>query len=860
MCGKILGRSVSQSVLMLSVFFIMVLAISPIAEATPELPYFMYGEITINGIAAPAGTVVEALFEDNIRESTTTTEKGFYGTPAWNRLLINGVSGETYTFRAKSPTMDSYATTAQTSTFKSGILDDIDLHFTWDGVIEPDNAAPVADNLYINIDEDNSVPITLIASDTDGDDLTYTVLTNPSDGTLTGTAPSLTYTPNHDYNGADVFTYNADDGTDDSNTATVYIYIDSVNDIPIASDVSAVTSEDTAKVIALDASDADDNPLTYSIVSVPSHGTVTLSSPIATYTPDDNYYGGDTFTYKVSDGTADSNTATVTIDVTFVNQAPVVSNPPSISLGAESIITTAWTLDSCVDDETADSSIIWISATPEHLSVTINPDRTLTIESSSDFSENTTLSLTASDGDLSGNSMVSITFIPVIVDVTLPEIHTSPPILPAFYYGAVRIDYIPAPIGTSIVAKIDGETRGTFMTTVSGLYGDHPANRLMVEGSSEDTGKTVSFYIDGDLAEQNVTWHSGDVLELDLTTNPNPNNPPILPAFYYGAVRIDYIPAPIGTSIVAKIGDETRGTFVTTVSGLYGDSQANRLMVEGVSADAGKTVSFYIGGHLAEQTVAWHSGDVLELDLTTNPNPNNPPTFPHFLYGIITIDGTSAPTGTIVEALIDGVVSGSMTTTELGVYGTPARSRLIVTGVDGDNITFRAKGPDMDTYASSNETMVFVAGVVENFTLHFVSEPIVPPPIIIPPSSSRSGGGGSSSYIVAVDTSPNESNQSNSSVNISIENSSLNMSEDIDTSEDDGGTDQSDREGISSGDDSGTGGDSLFDTASSVDPGSNQDTGFITGFFLGESAPSPYVSGMVVLILGLTLGYVIFLK
>ncbi|MCK5593742.1 MAG: tandem-95 repeat protein, partial [Candidatus Aenigmarchaeota archaeon] len=453
MCGKILGRSVSQSVLMLSVFFIMVLAISPIAEATPELPYFMYGEITINGIAAPAGTVVEALFEDNIRESTTTTEKGFYGTPAWNRLLINGVSGETYTFRAKSPTMDSYATTAQTSTFKSGILDDIDLHFTWDGVIEPDNAAPVADNLYINIDEDNSVPITLIASDTDGDDLTYTVLTNPSDGTLTGTAPSLTYTPNHDYNGADVFTYNADDGTDDSNTATVYIYIDSVNDIPIASDVSAVTSEDTAKVIALDASDADDNPLTYSIVSVPSHGTVTLSSPIATYTPDDNYYGGDTFTYKVSDGTADSNTATVTIDVTFVNQAPVVSNPPSISLGAESIITTAWTLDSCVDDETADSSIIWISATPEHLSVTINPDRTLTIESSSDFSENTTLSLTASDGDLSGNSMVSITFIPVIVDVTLPEIHTSPPILPAFYYGAVRIDYIPAPIGTSIVAK-----------------------------------------------------------------------------------------------------------------------------------------------------------------------------------------------------------------------------------------------------------------------------------------------------------------------------------------------------------------------------------------------------------------------
>ena len=755
MCGKTLGKSVCLSVLTLSIFFIMIFAVSPVVEATPELPYFMYGEITINGIAAPVGTVVEAWFGDNIRESTTTAEKGFYGTPAWNRLLINGVSGETYTFRAKSPAMDSYATTAQTSTFKSGILADIDLHFTWDGLIEPDNTAPVADDIHIDVDEDNSVSVTLSASDTEDDTLTYTVLTNPTQGILTGTAPSLTYTPDQDYNGADVFTYRADDGTDDSNTATVYIYIGSINDIPVASDISAVTSEDTAKVIALDASDADDNPLTYSIVSVPSHGTVSLASPIATYTPNTDYYGSDTFTYKVNDGTADSNTATVTVDVTFVNQVPVISDMPGISLEAESMITTAWTLDSFVDDETPDSSIIWTSATPEHISVTINPDRTLTFESSSDFSENTTLALTASDGELSESGTVFITFMPTADDPS------SPPILPALYYGTVRIDYIPAPVGTSIVAKIDNETRGTFVTTVSGLYGDHPANRLMVEGASDDNGKTVSFYIDG---------------------------------------------------------------------------------------------------VLAEQTVAWASGDILELDLSINPNPNNPPTFPHFLYGAITIDDVPAPIGTIVDALIDDVVRGSMTTTELGIYGTPAWNRLMVTGADDDNITFRAKGPDMDTYASSNETMIFVAGVVENISLHFISEPIVPPQITPPPSSSRSGGGGSSSYIVTVDTSSNESNLSDSSVNISIDNSSLNMSEDIDSSEDDGGTDQSDREAITSGDDSGTEGDSLFDTASSEDTGNNQDTGFITGFFLGESAPSPYVSGVVILILGLTLGYIIFLK
>ncbi|NOQ56288.1 MAG: tandem-95 repeat protein, partial [Nanohaloarchaea archaeon] len=518
MCDKYLSRFVYLSVLVLSMFFIIASAESPVVEAVPSLPYFMYGEITINDISAPTGTIVEAWSDDTLCGSTATTEKGFYGTPAWNRLIINCDADKTLTFRAKSPAMDSYATTAQTSTIQSGEIDIINLNFIWDGIIEPDNTAPVADNLYIDVDEDNSVAVTLTAQDADGDDPTYTLLTDPAHGILTGTAQYLTYMPNQDYNGDDSFTYKADDSIDDSNTATVYISIISINDIPIASDISAVTSQDTEKLIALVASDIDNNPLTYSIVSGPSHGAVSLASPIATYTPDANYYGGDTFIYKVNDGTADSNTATVTIDVTFVNQAPVISDFPDISLEPESIITTAWTLDSFVADETEDSSIIWTFTAPGDLSTTINPDRTLTVESSSDFSENTTLSLTASDGELSETGIMSIIFIQIIGDVGDSDWLSSPPMLPTLFYGAVHIDHLPAPVGTSIVAKIDDEVRGTFVTTVSGLYGDHPANRLIVNGASEDTGKTINFYIDGNLADETGTWQSGAVLELDLST------------------------------------------------------------------------------------------------------------------------------------------------------------------------------------------------------------------------------------------------------------------------------------------------------------------------------------------------------
>ena len=64
------------------------------------------------------------------------------------------------------------------------------------------------------------------AKDLDGDPLTYSVATQPAHGTLSGAAPDLTYTPDPDYNGPDSFTFTANDGTVDSNLATVRITVD----------------------------------------------------------------------------------------------------------------------------------------------------------------------------------------------------------------------------------------------------------------------------------------------------------------------------------------------------------------------------------------------------------------------------------------------------------------------------------------------------------------------------------------------------------------------------------------------------------------------------------------------------------
>ncbi len=99
----------------------------------------------------------------------------------------------------------------------------------------------------------------------------------------------------------------------------VPVTLNVTNAAPVANNQSITTTEDTAIAITLAVTDAESDPLTYSIVTAPAHGVLTGSAPALTYTPDANFTGEDSFTFKANDGTADSNIATVTITVTAVH-------------------------------------------------------------------------------------------------------------------------------------------------------------------------------------------------------------------------------------------------------------------------------------------------------------------------------------------------------------------------------------------------------------------------------------------------------------------------------------------------------------------------------------------------------------
>ncbi|WP_152622808.1 tandem-95 repeat protein, partial [Archangium violaceum] len=140
-------------------------------------------------------------------------------------------------------------------------------------------------------------------------------------GTLSGTGASRTYTPAANYHGPDAITFKVNDGTEDSNVATVTLTVTPVNDAPVALTGSVTTAEETAVSVTLEATDVDGDTLTYTVVSGPTHGTLSGTGASRTYTPSANYHGPDSFIFKVNDGTADSNEATVTITVTAVNDA-----------------------------------------------------------------------------------------------------------------------------------------------------------------------------------------------------------------------------------------------------------------------------------------------------------------------------------------------------------------------------------------------------------------------------------------------------------------------------------------------------------------------------------------------------------
>ncbi|HEU5398150.1 MAG TPA: Ig-like domain-containing protein [Gammaproteobacteria bacterium] len=187
------------------------------------------------------------------------------------------------------------------------------------------NATPTANNGSVSTNENTAVNGTLSASDTDGDTLTFAVVTGPAHGTVTvnnAATGAFTYTPATNYTGSDSFTFTATDSAGNvSNTATESVTVNStVVNPPTANNGSVSTNENTAVNGTLSASGT--GTLSYAVVTGPTHGSVTItnaSTGAFTYTPASNYSGSDSFTFDASNSGGTSNVATESVTVNPVS-------------------------------------------------------------------------------------------------------------------------------------------------------------------------------------------------------------------------------------------------------------------------------------------------------------------------------------------------------------------------------------------------------------------------------------------------------------------------------------------------------------------------------------------------------------
>ncbi len=424
---------------------------------------------------------------------------------------------------------------------------------TVDLAVTPVNDAPIATDDSFTTAEDGSVTIPVLGndSDIDGDLLSVsaiegtpvnpgdTVALNDGSGSVTVNPDgSLTFTPAPNYNGPANFDYSISDGKGGSDTATVTGTVTPVNDAPVAvNDGPLSTAEETPLVISPIPNDSDIDGDTLAITEVDGNAIAPGGSPVAvtggtvslaadgitlTFTPDPNYNGPVAFDYTISDGNGGTDSATIDLEVTPVNDAPVATND-----GFSTLEDSAVTIPVLPNDGDIDGDVLSVSAiegTPVNPgdtvvlndgsgSVTVNPDGSLTFTPTLDYNGPSSFNYTVSDGQ-GGTDTATVSGI-------VTPVNDEPD---AVYDGPLTTPEDTPLVISPLTNDTDADGDSLSITEIDG-------NPIVPGGAPVAvTGGTVSLASDG----------------ITLTFSPNPD--------YNGSADFDY-----------TISDGNGGTNSTTV-------------------------------------------------------------------------------------------------------------------------------------------------------------------------------------------------------------------------------------------------------------------------------------------------------
>ncbi len=472
-------------------------------------------------------------------------------------------------------------------------------------MVTPENDPPVADsNAITAAEESTDTPLGLMApSDLDGDALTITVTGLPTLGTVTladGTVVNngdqlseaqllgLVYDAPADYVAGDDagdFTYSVSDGIE-TVTGAVDITITEVNDPPVAVDDAQTVVEDTPTALNPTLpTDIDDNDADLAIIvdTLPAvgQGTLTLSDGVTIvevgdsltpaqlvgliFNPAPDFNGPvDPFTYTVTDSDGLSDTGSVTLVVTPVDDPvveppqPPVNNPPvGTDDFAETSQNTPVTLDLLGNDNDLDGDPISVTAIngqpvnpgdvvplADGSTVTINPDGTVSFTPALDSDGPVSFVYTLSDGNGGQDEAVATINVLPVMEPPAPEPEPEPVPTPVNNSPVAANDFAETPQNTPVTVDLltnDGDLDGDpiFVTAING----QPVNPGDVVPLAD--GSTVTINPDGTVSFTPALDSSGFVSFVYTVSDSNGNQDQAVATVNVLPVNEPPAPAPI---------------------------------------------------------------------------------------------------------------------------------------------------------------------------------------------------------------------------------------------------------------------------------------------------------------------------
>ncbi|HGZ6767549.1 TPA: tandem-95 repeat protein, partial [Vibrio parahaemolyticus] len=512
----------------------------------------------------------------------------------------------------------------------------------------------------------------------------------------------VTISPTADWNGSETLTFTATDPSGESISQTVNFTVAPVADI-VADSVTVVEDTPTIiKVLGNDTFESDDKVVSLDTNNGPANGTVSINPDgSVTYTPNDNYHGTDSFTYIVTSGGVSEST-TVNVDVTPVNDAPVAKD--DIATTQED---TAVTIDVLSNDTDVDGDKLSIqSATvPEAQGKVEIVDGKLVFTPAENFNGQAEITYTVTDGQLTDEAKVTVTVNPV---------NDAP---------TIKVDAV-----ESITE--DAVNTDTVVATLTVRDTDTPEDQLTVSLENNSNGYFVLVGNEVKLTQAGVDAVNNDELNLkDLTISASVSdgvNPTASDSDSLVVNRVNDAPT-VENAIADQVLSEDFDAYTIDLNEVFKDSDSS--LVFSVSGNSNIQVAIVNGIATFTPTADWNGSEALTFTATDPSGESVSQTVNFTVAPVVDIVADKATvvedTPTIIKVLGNDTFEGDDKVVSLDTNNGPANGTVSV-NPDG-SVTYTPNdnyhGTDSFTY------IVTSGGVSESTTVRVDVTPVNDAPV-----------------------------------------------------------------------------------------------------------------------------------